>query len=317
MRLSGFDLNLLIALDAMLHHKNVTRAAEHIHVSQPAMSAALHRLREYFNDELLVRVGREFELTPRGRSLVEPVRNTLLHIQATLGTQPIFDPAAARRTFNIMLADLAMHWLAGRLLQRIVPEAPGVHLQFAAWSLEGVQQLGAGEIDFLVMLDKPALLGLQSFPEWLAHSELMRVHWVCAIASDHPSVGHALTSEQYLSLPHIYVRSPGETLGTEDLVRRELGLRLDVRATTENVLEVPFMLAGTPLLAIMPETLADALRPSLSIRLLALPAEFALRGRVALFWHRRSEPDPGHAWMRRIFVQAARPDLQQRARERA
>jgi LysR family nod box-dependent transcriptional activator len=306
-RLSGFDLNLLLALDAMLHHKNVTRAAEHIHISQPAMSGALHRLREYFGDELLVRVGRDLELTPRGQSLVEPVRNTLLHIQATLGTQPIFDPAASRRTFTIMLSDFVAPWLAARLLQRIVSEAPGVRVQFGAWSRVSVEQLGAGDIDFFVMLDNPSLLRLQSFPDWLARAELRRVHWVCAVSADHPTVGDELTREQYLGLPHLYVRSPGDPLSTEDMVRRELGLKLDVRATTANVLEVPFMLPGTPLLAIMPEDLATQLRPSLSIKFFPLPPELALQGRVTLFWHRRNEPDPAHAWMRRLIIEAARP----------
>src|SRR5688572_14126405 len=85
MQLNRFDLNLLIALDALLHEKNVTRAAERVFVSQPAMSAALQKLRDYFDDPLLVRVGRDMELTPRGLSLVEPVREALLRIQATLG----------------------------------------------------------------------------------------------------------------------------------------------------------------------------------------------------------------------------------------
>ncbi|MGH8144049.1 MAG: LysR family transcriptional regulator [Steroidobacteraceae bacterium] len=307
MRLNGFDLNLLIALDAVLHEKNVTRAAEHIHVSQPAMSAALHRLRDYFNDELLVRVGRDFELTPRGHSLVEPVRATLLHIQATLGTQPIFDPAASHRVFTVMLSDFLAPWLSARLLQRVVTDASGVRVQFKAWSRSGLEQLGAGNIQFFVMLDNPALLGLQSFPEWLARAELRRVHWVCAVSADHPTIQDEITREQYLSLPHIYVRSPGDSLPTEDVVRRELGLKLDVRATTENVLEVPFMLPGTSLLAIMPETLATLILPSLAIKFFPLPAGLGLQGRVMLFWHRRSEPDPGHAWMRRVILEAGRP----------
>jgi len=306
MRLSGFDLNLLIALDAMLHHKNVTRAAEHIHVSQPAMSAALHRLREYFNDDLLVRVGRDFELTPRGHSLVDPVRNTLLHIQATLGTQPIFDPAAAQRTFRIMLADFIAPWLGAPILKRVISEAAGIRVQFGAWARTAVEQLSAGDIDFFVMLDNPSLLGLTSFPDRLARAELRRVQWVCAVSADHPSVRDQLTREQYLSLPHVYVRLPGDTLPTPDIVRRELGLSLDVRASTENVLEVPFMLPGTTLLAIMPETLASLLRPALAIRIFPLPEGMKLHGRAALFWHRRSEPDPGHAWMRRLIVDAAR-----------
>ncbi len=181
-----------------------------------------------------------------------------------------------------------------------------MNLRFASWSRAGIEELGAGDVDFLVMLDNPSLLGLQSFPDWLARAELRRMHWVCVVSADHPNVGEALTREQFLSLPHIYVRSPGESLSTEDVVRRELGFNLNVRATTENVLEVPFMLPGTTLLALMPESLAALLLPSLAIRVLPLPPGLALHGRINLFWHRRSEPDPGHAWMRRIIIDAAR-----------
>src|ERR1044072_1286367 len=108
MQLNRFDLNLLIALDALLREKNVTRAAERVFVSQPAMSAALHKLREYFNDPLLVRVGREMELTARGESLVEPVREALLPIQMMLGPQPTFDPKTARRDFTVIMSEEAV-----------------------------------------------------------------------------------------------------------------------------------------------------------------------------------------------------------------
>lgn len=104
MELNRFDLNLLIGLDALLHEKNVTRAAERVFVSQPAMSAALQKLREFFDDPLLVRVGRDMQLTPRGLSPVGPVREALLQIQATLGTQPSFDPGTVQRTFTLIVS---------------------------------------------------------------------------------------------------------------------------------------------------------------------------------------------------------------------
>src|SRR5690242_15527447 len=103
MHLNRFDLNLLIALDALLKEKNVTRAAERMFVSQPAMSAALQKLRDCFNDPLLIRVGRDMELTPRGLSLIEPVRESLLSIQMMLGTQPTFDPATVKRSFTVII----------------------------------------------------------------------------------------------------------------------------------------------------------------------------------------------------------------------
>ena len=124
MQLNRFDLNLLIALDALLREKNVTRAAERVFVSQPAMSAALHKLREYFNDPLLVRVGREMELTPRGESLVEPVREALLRIQMMLGTQPTFDPKTARRDFTVIMSEEAVPGVLPALLRTLAQRGP-------------------------------------------------------------------------------------------------------------------------------------------------------------------------------------------------
>ncbi len=98
MQLNRFDLNLLIALDALLQEKNVTRAAERVFLSQPAMSASLQKLRDYFQDPLLVRVGRDMELTPKALSLVHPVREALLKVQQTLGTEASFDASTVRRT---------------------------------------------------------------------------------------------------------------------------------------------------------------------------------------------------------------------------
>ena len=128
MQLNRFDLNLMIALDALLRERNVTRAAERVFVSQPAMSAALHKLREYFNDPLLVRVGREMELTPRGVSLVEPVREALLRIQLLLGTQPTFDPKPARREFTVIMSEEAVPGVLPALLRTLSLEAPELDL---------------------------------------------------------------------------------------------------------------------------------------------------------------------------------------------
>ena len=126
MHLNKFDLNLLIALNALLQEKNVTRAAERVYVSQPAMSAALQKLRDYFRDPLLIRVGREMELTPRGLSLVEPVRDALLHVQATLGTQPSFDPATVERIFSLSIRDYMVPRLMPGVLRHLLAEAPKV-----------------------------------------------------------------------------------------------------------------------------------------------------------------------------------------------
>src|SRR3984885_6444441 len=125
MQFHRFDLNLLIALDTLLREKNITRAAEKVFVSQPAMSAALHRLRDYFGDPLLVRVGRDMELSPGGQSLIEPVREALLLIQATLGTQPTFTAATTQREFTLILSAGGVPGLLPPSLERAAAARPG------------------------------------------------------------------------------------------------------------------------------------------------------------------------------------------------
>src|SRR5258708_34724135 len=124
MQLHRFDLNLLIALDTVLREKNIARAAEKVLVSQPAMSAALHRLRDYFEDPLLVRVGRDMELSPRGQSLIEPVREALLLIQATLVTQPTITDATTHREFTLIVSEKPLPGFLRAILDRVSTEAP-------------------------------------------------------------------------------------------------------------------------------------------------------------------------------------------------
>ncbi|MGH8258736.1 MAG: LysR family transcriptional regulator [Steroidobacteraceae bacterium] len=305
MQLNRFDLNLLIALDALIHEKNVTRAAERVYVSQPAMSAALQKLRDYFDDPLLVRVGRDMELTPRGLSLVEPVREALLRIQATLGTQPTFDPATVHRVFTVIVTDEAAPRLVPAVLRRVTREAPGVQCHIEQISHTSLTRLEYGDADLCLGLDLLRLYSIRAFPDTLRSVELRPVRWVCAVSRDHPALGDELTLEQYRSLPHVFARPNGHTAPVEELVRRLLNLDLDVRATAQSLLELPFMLPGTPLAATVPERVATLVAPLLPLKTFALPFD-ALDGHEVLLWHKRNEPDPGHAWLRALFIEMAR-----------
>lgn len=305
MRLKRFDLNLLIALDALLHEKNVTRAGERVYLSQPAMSVALGKLREYFNDPLLVRVGRDLELTARGLALVEPVRDMLMHAQVALGTQPHFDASSAQRLFTIMIPDFVVPWLMPRVLQRLLRWAPGLRVRTESWSASGPVRLVNGEIDLFVTVDTPRILGLTNYPDSLCSAQLRPVRWVCVVAKDHPVVRDELTREQFLTLPHVYVRTRGDAQPVDVAVRRQLHLKLDIRVTTDNVLEIPFMIPGTTLLALVPESLAQQLTLCLAIKAFELPEGILPSRRVDLYWHRRDEPDLGHTWMRSLMLEVA------------
>lgn len=306
LQLHRFDLNLLLALDALLRERNVTRAAERVFVSQPAMSGALAKLRGYFDDPLLVRVGRELQLTPRALALAGPVREAILQVEAALGTRPTFDPGTARRAISMMVPDFLVPLVMPRILRQLVHAAPGIRVQLENWSQTGPARLESGDIDFFVAVDAPRVLGLAAFPESLCRAELCAIRWVCVASRDHPSVGDSLTREEFLRLPQVYVRAPGNLLPVDEAVRRQLHVELDVRVTTESVLEVPFIVAGTPLVAVLPEHLAAQLADCLGVRILELPVGLVPRRRVDIFWHKRNEPDPAHAWMREIMLQILR-----------
>ena len=302
--LNRFDMNLLAALDALLHEKNVTRAAQRVHVSQPTMSAALHRLREYFDDELLVRVGRDLELTPRGLALVEPVRDALRGVQSALGTQPHFEAATASRRFRLMVQDFVGPRLLPAVLGRLARDAPGVHCHLEHFSQLGLGKLEHAEIDLVIGLDSAQLFGLREFPDSLRSVELEPVHWVCAVAADHPTVGDALSRDEFLRLPHLFARRSGDFGDDSDAVRRLMPAEIDARVTSESVLQVALLLAGTPFIAILPQSVVDYVAPI--VRLKTFPVPIALpAARAVAFWHKRSGADPCHTWLRGIVTEEA------------
>ena len=301
MQFHRFDLNLLIALDSLLREKNITRAAEKVFVSQPAMSAALHRLRDYFDDPLLVRVGRDMELSPRGQSLVEPVREALLLIQATLGTQPTFTAATTQREFTLILSEEAVPGLLPAMLERVSSEAPGIRIKIELVSHAALSRVEYGEADLCLCLDSLRLFDVRAFPDALRSVRLRPVRWVCAVDRDHPTVGDSISTEQYFSLPHVFGRPNGYTATAEELVRRLLDVEITVHITVPSLLHLPLVLRGTRLIATLPERVAQMFAGTLPIKTFALPIETPALNEI-LLWHKRNDSDPAHTWLRDLLV---------------
>jgi LysR family nod box-dependent transcriptional activator len=301
MQFHRFDLNLLIALDTLLREKNITRAAEKVFVSQPAMSAALHRLRDYFDDPLLVRVGRDMELSPRGQSLVDPVREALLLIQATLGTQPTFTAATTQREFTLILSEEAVPGLLPAILERVSTDAPGIRIKIELVSQAALSRVEYGEVDLCLCLDSLRLFDVRAYPDALRSVRLRPVRWVCAVDRDHPSVKDSISTEQYFSLPHVFGRPNGYTTTAEELVRRLLDIEIPVHITVPSLLHLPLVLRGTRLIATMPERVAQMFASTLPIKSFPLPFETPALHEI-LLWHKRNESDPAHAWLRELLV---------------
>jgi LysR family nod box-dependent transcriptional activator len=301
MQFHRFDLNLLIALDTLLREKNITRAAERVFVSQPAMSAALHRLRDYFGDPLLVRVGRDMELSPRGQSLVDPVREALLLIQTALGSRPTFTAATTQREFTLILSEEAVPGLLPAILELVSSDAPGIRINIELISQGTLSRLEYGDADLCLCMDSLRLFDVREFPDTLRSVRLRPIRWICAVDRDHPSVGDVMTSEQYFSLPHVFGRPGGSSVSAEQLVRRLLGIDLPVHITVPSLLHLPLVLAGTSLVATMPERIAQMFASTVPLKTFPLPFETEPLHEI-LLWHKRNDSDPAHAWFRDLIV---------------
>jgi LysR family transcriptional regulator, nod-box dependent transcriptional activator len=301
MQFHRFDLNLLIALDMLLREKNITRAAEKVFVSQPAMSAALHRLRDYFGDPLLVRVGREMELSPRGQSLVDPVREALLLIQTTLGSQPIFTAATTQREFTLIMSEEAVPGLLPAILERVSTDAPGIRINIELITQSALSRLEYGDADLCLCMDSLRLFDVRAFPDTLRSIRLRPVRWVCAVDRNHPTVGDSITAEQYFSLPHVFARPNGSTVSAEQLVKRLLGIDINVHITVPSLLHLPLVLPGTRLVATLPERVATMGAATGAFKTFPLPVETEPLHEM-LMWHKRNETDPAHAWFRELIV---------------
>ena len=302
MRFNRFDLNLLLALEALLHEKSVTRAAERLFISQPAMSAALSKLREYFGDELLVRVGRDLELTPRGRSLLEPTRQALANFQSVLCPREIFDPLVERRTFTVISPGDVTAWVLQPLMRKLEVVAPGIRIKVERPSIEGLARLAQGNVDLVLTLDGPDSLPLPNLPESICMSKVLDVRYVGIITALHPQVGPELTRELYLRLPHAVAHTFRNYSLVEETAQKVFGAHLDVRAFTESVLEIPYLVQQTSMIGVIPHPLARVYKDVPRFRILELPEGAMPNSRLDMLWHRSFQPDASHAFVRDIIL---------------
>src|SRR6266850_2222086 len=304
MQLNRFDLNLLVALDALLREKSVTRAAERVYISQPAMSGALQRLREFFDDQLLVRIGRDMELTPRAQSLIQPVREILLLTQSTLELQPTFEPATTSRSFTLVMSDYCLLVFLSFALRRLAIKAPGVQINVEPLDASTLARLESGDVDLCLIPSNARILGQLELGGVMQQSPLFTDQWACVVSADHPSVQEELTLEQYFTLPHAFARFGGSTVTLEQLTLHRLARDVRVAATAPGFVSAIFLLPGTSMVATVQERLARAMAHMVPIRVLKPPLELPLL-QEAMVWHERNALDPGHLWLRRFFADVA------------
>jgi len=296
MNLHLFDLNLLVALDALLHECNVTQAGNRLNLSQPAMSGALARLRSHFQDELLVSVGRRMVRTPLGDELVQPVREILLQVRGTLEARSGFDPATSTRHLTIAASDYVVAILLADALRRVRCEAPLMTFDLRPLGPRASEALDNAELDFLIA---PA-----GDYEVHASEVLFEDTFTCVAWSGNSAVGATISPDEYLNLGHVVVNVGQDPVGNVDEVHlRKAKRRRRIEISTPSFLLAPQLVVGTDRITTITSRLALKYQAILPLKLVPLPIELPPLVEL-LHWHRAHNQDAAHLWFRRILKDA-------------
>jgi len=291
------DLGLLLALDALLEEENVSKAAERLGISQPAMSAQLKRLRQLFNDPLLTPSGRRLVATSRALSLQADLRRHLQDLDALVRQTSAFDPRTTGKTFRMVGTDYVHAVLAARLEDKIRQEAPEARLAFLPFEPTSLwRSLEADDVDL-------ALATGMALPEARKRQALHETFRVI-MRPGHPLAGRDLTLDAFCAARHVLI-SPegGGFVGIADKVLARQGARRNVSASIPSFLLAPAFVAGSDALCLVPARLADLFADTVgsSRPPLDLPGFD-----VDMLWHPRRQNDPAHIWFRGLVLTCAK-----------
>jgi DNA-binding transcriptional LysR family regulator len=285
------DLNLLVVFAAMVEHRSVTRAGEAIGLSQPAMSAAVARLRALFDDALFVRSGAEMKPTPRALEVAEPVRRVIETVRTDILQRAQFDPATTERTFTLLTPDIGEINFMPRLLERLGAVAPHASLRALARPRPAAAEgLESGEAD----------LAVGYFPDLhragFFQQKLFDNPHVCIVRAGHPTIGKRLTLKAYLAASHAVVRPDGREHVFEQFMQQR-GLRRRVLVELSHFMSLLPVIERSDLVATVPRDLAEVCRRYADLRIIEPPVKAPVVA-VHQFWHLRFHKDPANVWLR-------------------
>lgn len=299
MHLRGLDLNLLVALDMLLKVKNVTRAGERLHLSQSGMSTALGRLREYFDDPLLVPIGRKMVLTPLAEFLAVPVSDILIQVQSVLDHTPVFNPAQSERLITIMCSDYIASTFLPKLLRRVRAEAPNITVDIVSQEAFLDGPLTRGEVDFLLL---PERFASPDHP----FEHLFSEDHVCIAWDGNDSIGDELTFDHYMAARHVVARfGESRTPTIDSWVADSFDRKRMIDVSVMNFQTIPHHVIGTDRLATVHARSAEIYARAFPLRIFPLPFEVPPID-VALQWHRYSDKHPTMMWLRTLMVEIGR-----------
>lgn len=304
MRFNRLDLNLLVALDALLTERNISRAAEKVHLSQSTMSHALSRLREHCKDELLVQVGRKMELTPRAESLRDPIRDVLVRISATMDAELEFDPAKSDREFVLHVSDYSMDVLLSHVLTLAHQQGSRVRFKLLPQVGSPSRSLERGEVDLLLI---PAAYCSPEHPTEAVFEE----EFLCVVWQGSQLAHGDLSIDRYVNARHVVMEPPGTGQPAyENWLMKRHGVTRKIEVSTYSFSTIPSMIVGTELIATVHARLARKAARALPLKVLPLP--LAMPPLVqSMQWHQHRTHDAGLVWVRSLLrLGAARMDAE-------
>jgi DNA-binding transcriptional LysR family regulator len=290
------DLNLLLALHALLEERHVTRAARRCFLSQPAMSRALERLREMFGDALLIRSGRAYERTVRGDSLLRELQSLLPRLESMVRGQD-FDPQTSQERFRLAVTDHASITLIPPLIRRIRSAASDIRLEVSQWQDRAYEAVIEGKLDAAFSAEHP--------PSALQSEVLFEVDFVCVVGTAQRLRSPRLTLAQYLQLPHVVVETWAGEQTPVDRPLAQFGAKRRVVLSVPFFAAAMFAVAKTDLVLTVPRKLTKLVRRIDGVRLVEPPREIKPFP-YFMTWHPRLNEDPAHAWFREQVRIAAR-----------
>lgn len=291
MDVAGLDLNLLVPLRALLEMRHVTRAAERIHLSQPAMSATLSRLRRHFDDELLVRVGGGYELTPLARRLLPLVTEAVRSAENAFRARSGFNPVESDRRFVVIASHYAAAVVGPPLRAQLELRAPQVSIEFHAMPRHLLAERDVLESDVII---GPIDYGFPGAREILFEDD-----FVCLLADENPAAAEtAMTVELLAHLPHAAASFASNLPTRADLLLEELGVSRRVLVVADDWLTLPWLIRATDLVALIPRRVAAWMVENAGFQSREVPGPDRGRFSEAVFWHPSRDTDPGLLWLR-------------------
>jgi len=294
--LNKVDLNLFVVLDSIYTESSLSGAARRLYVTQPAVSAALARLRDMFGDPLFVRTGRRMVPTPTTNAIIGQVREALALMRTSIDKTYQFVPAKEQKTLRLSMNDLSESVVLPHLYQVLEKEAPKMQLQVVQLNRrDALKSLAAGQLDFV--LDAPLLTN-----EQLCHVPLLDGEYVCLVRENHPVLEDGeFTLEKYLAMRHVLISSRTTGAGYVDYALERLNVKRRIAVRTQHYLMVPKLISETDLCATVPSYFVARIPGT---RALKLPFEMEPQGHH-LYWHRSRDSDPAIQWVKAVILRLA------------